>query len=50
MRRAESLLTRVAKAGNGEYHYVSNLKKLIEWYQDLADNFAYKIKFDAKEE
>ncbi len=42
-RGAETLLTRVAKAGNGEFHYVSDVQKLIEWYQKLATNFSYNI-------
>jgi len=40
----EILLTQIAKNGNGEYHYVSNLQNLIKWYQELAENFIYRIK------
>ena len=43
MKKAESLLIKVGKAGNGEFHYAYSVKKLIDWYQKLANNFAYKI-------
>jgi len=43
---AKTLLTRVAKAGNGAYHYVSEVEDLISWYQRLATNFSYKISQD----
>ncbi len=41
--KAATLLTRVGKAGNGEFHYVNSVKKLISFYQKLATNFAYNI-------
>ncbi|MGQ4876078.1 MAG: vWA domain-containing protein [Promethearchaeia archaeon] len=46
LNKSEDLLTHVAKEGNGEFHYVSRVDKLIHWYQTLANNFAYKISED----
>ena len=43
MNRAESLLKRVGKAGNGKFHYANSVKKLISFYQELANNFAYNV-------
>ncbi|MHA1384607.1 MAG: hypothetical protein ACTSR3_12705 [Candidatus Helarchaeota archaeon] len=39
----EKLLEAVARKGNGEYHYVGNIKNLIEWYQKLAKEFTVTI-------
>jgi len=48
MREAQTLLTRVAKVGNGEFHYAISVKKLIDWYQELANNFAFNITSDTR--
>jgi len=48
LREAETLLTRVAKVGNGEFHYALSVEKLIDWYQKLANNFAFKVTSDTR--
>ncbi|MHA1756433.1 MAG: hypothetical protein ACTSVV_06670 [Promethearchaeota archaeon] len=40
---SSDLLERVAKIGNGEFLFFSNIVKLTSWYQKLAKDFTYTI-------
>jgi len=48
MDKAETLLTRIGKVGNGKFHYANSVNKLINWYQELATSFTYKISSEAR--
>lgn len=48
LRDAETLLIRVAKVGNGEFHNAISVKILIDWYHKLANNFSLEITSDTR--